>query len=294
MQIIHFITTIEHGGAEHGVCSLAVTQVKNASQVTIVPLKGRPELYEYLIGNGVRVERRLLNRPFVIQILLAFILLLNNRSSVVHSHLPRAEVLVSISSLWSRRFSTRHNSESFLPNMPGLFSRIVSRICLMNAVLISISRGVNDFLISNGEVSKHRSRNIIYYGFTPRFAAVPNSKSSPTRIWNIGTIARLEKQKNIETLISALLPLKSSGITFQLKILGDGPERAKLAQMALDFELEDYVIFLGKTNDVYPYLASWDVFVLPSLYEGFGLVLLEAIDCGVPIIASDIPPAREV
>ena len=74
------------------------------------------------------------------------------------------------------------------------------------------------------------------------------------------------------------------------RVVGDGEERGLLVQMARDLGLEDKVTFVGKvTNeDVGTYIAAADIFVLPSISESFGIVNLEAMACGLPILASRV------
>ena len=96
---------------------------------------------------------------------------------------------------------------------------------------------------------------------------------TPRKAWNV--------------LIEALAPLKDQAWT--LKIAGDGPERARLHSLAASFGLADRVTFLGEIDDAT--LATCydraDLFVLASLYEGFGMVLTEALARGLPCIATD-------
>lgn len=114
-------------------------------------------------------------------------------------------------------------------------------------------------------------------------AEIENRKSK------ILTIARLTPQKSIDTLIAALAFLRARGGTAQLTIIGDGPERAALERQAGNLNLQDSVIFLGALpqKELPPYYAACAVFVLPSIHEGMGLVLAEALLCGAPVIAAN-------
>lgn len=97
----------------------------------------------------------------------------------------------------------------------------------------------------------------------------------------------LTPRKAWSVLIEALAPLK--GQAWTLKIAGDGPEGARLHSLAASLGLSDRVSFLGEVDDAT--LAACydraDLFVLPSRYEGFGMVLTEAIARGLPCIATD-------
>jgi glycosyltransferase involved in cell wall biosynthesis len=77
-------------------------------------------------------------------------------------------------------------------------------------------------------------------------------------------------------------------------LAGDGPLRPRLEELARSLGLAERVLFLGHRDDVPALLASCDLFVLPSLYEGLPLSLLEAMASGRPAIATDVPGSNEV
>jgi phosphatidyl-myo-inositol alpha-mannosyltransferase len=109
-------------------------------------------------------------------------------------------------------------------------------------------------------------------------------------------VGRLERRKGLEPLIRAFTLLKTARPDLRLLVVGDGPERDR-CQGLLPARLRDDVVFLGRVGqDELPrYYASCDLYVSPALGgESFGIVLLEAMAAGVPIVASDIPGYRSV
>jgi glycosyltransferase involved in cell wall biosynthesis len=131
-----------------------------------------------------------------------------------------------------------------------------------------------------------------------RVVVIPMPVSAEFRIQNsepeiqnsqVLTVARLTKQKSIDTLVDALAILRERGSNARLKIIGDGPERAALEQQARDLCLQDRIEFLGALlqKDLPSQYAACAVFVLPSVREGMGLVLTEALLCGAPVIAAN-------
>ncbi len=103
------------------------------------------------------------------------------------------------------------------------------------------------------------------------------------------TVARLTKQKNIDVLIEALGILRGRGVDAQLQIVGDGDQREFLETKTRDLQLDAFVQFLGTRaqTDLPALYAQCDAFVLPSVREGMGLVLAEALLCGAPVIATN-------
>lgn len=112
----------------------------------------------------------------------------------------------------------------------------------------------------------------------------------------IGTVGRLSRVKNQETLLNAAAPLVNKFDDLALVFIGDGPLRSDLADLAADLDIKDSVYFLGHVNrqSVYKIMTAMDIFVFPSYHEGFGVAVAEAMASGVPVIASDIPALREV
>lgn len=108
----------------------------------------------------------------------------------------------------------------------------------------------------------------------------------------IGTLGRLAPQKNQGFLLDVLADLPDVHLAFA----GDGEMRPQLAQRALALGLTGRVHLLGAVppEDVSDFLASLDIFVLPSRFEGLSIALVEAMQAGRPIVASDIPSAAEV
>ena len=101
----------------------------------------------------------------------------------------------------------------------------------------------------------------------------------------IATVGRLVRRKNLTALIMALHRLGRDDV--QLLVIGDGPEQAALQAQAQQLGLGHRVQFRGFVPDStkYQLLAAADVFALPSLHEAFGLVYLEAMHCGLPVVA---------
>ena len=109
---------------------------------------------------------------------------------------------------------------------------------------------------------------------------------SPSKKY-IVAVGRLVRRKDYPTLLRAIRGLNREDV--ELLILGDGPERDNLAGLASELGISHQVQFKGFVSDEMKYqiLANSDVFALISLHEGFGIVYLEAMYCGLPVIAAD-------
>ena len=97
------------------------------------------------------------------------------------------------------------------------------------------------------------------------------------------TVGRLSFEKNIETLIKSFKKISNENVF--LVIVGKGSQKRYLEELVKKLNISKRVIFTGERNDVERFYRIADLFVLPSSYEGFGLVYLEAMACGVPCVA---------
>ncbi|MXR50423.1 glycosyltransferase [Halovenus sp. WSH3] len=110
----------------------------------------------------------------------------------------------------------------------------------------------------------------------------------------IGSVGRLTEQKGYEYLIKAFSEVRREHPTAKLILIGDGPKRDKLEQIAIDEQVRESTHFTGYVPEVYPFLPAFDVGVFPSLWEGLPLAPAECMTAKCPIIASDIPPFNEL
>ena len=134
-------------------------------------------------------------------------------------------------------------------------------------------------------------RNIPQHKFTkiiPNFSGLkPVSKVvKPARIDTIFAAGRFVEKKGFNVLLEALAELKAMDINFSLQLAGDGPKFHSLRTLSIELGLNEHVQFLGRRNDVPNLMKKADLFILPSLREPFGIIVLEAMAMGTPIVAT--------
>lgn len=159
--------------------------------------------------------------------------------------------------------------------------------------IISVSKGVKEDLCRLGGIAKDRVR-VIYnpaaLGISPKRESIRMQQTFWGRgfKYHILSVGTLKVQKDHENLIRAfaLLPTR---LNAKLIILGEGPLRLDLEALVLSLGLKDKVSLPGFVVDPYPWFRSADLFVLSSRWEGFGNVLVEALECGVPVVSTDCP-----
>lgn len=106
------------------------------------------------------------------------------------------------------------------------------------------------------------------------------------------SVGRLQRMKNYQAAINACALLKD--LNFEYHILGDGDEKPALRKLIEEKRLANKVKLLGFQSNVAKHLSRSNIFLMPSYWEGFGLAVVEAMACGLPVVVSDVPGVREI
>jgi glycosyltransferase involved in cell wall biosynthesis len=300
-KVTHLITTIERGGAEKQLLTLASEQVQSGLNVVVLYLKGKPDLRNEFEAAGVEVNNLLFGKSFLKQIYL-FSKYLRRNPSPVHAHLPKSELLAAVVIAKKCFVFSRHNAEPFWPSGPRIISNLLSKyVCKRASQGIAISNAVRSYLIKRGEIPNGYTIDVVYYGFQKDISTnsvglnlITNLMNGRNSNYKIGTIGRLVPQKDYPTLLSAFSNVLESVPNIELYVVGEGHLQKDLIKLSEFLGVNDKVHWLGKTEYVNEFLSKIDLFILPSKYEGFGLVLLEAMVAKKPIIAANNSAIPEV
>lgn len=109
----------------------------------------------------------------------------------------------------------------------------------------------------------------------------------------LGTVGRMEKQKNQMFLLNVLSGVVKRSSKYKLILIGSGSLEGELCRFVEQNKLQEHVIFLGNVSNVNEYMCAMDLFVLPSLYEGLGIVLIEAQAAGLHCLTTRDTVAAE-
>lgn len=189
---------------------------------------------------------------------------------------------------------TLHGGEvpGFLPEEVGTLHKVLApatRIVWNSAAaVVAVSDGLRDLSL---QAVPSVSIEVIPNGvdcecFSP--AETPKRPTTPVQLLFVGRVVR---QKGLSYLLDALATIKAQGIVdWELRIVGDGPLRSRLEEQAVQTGIDDSVEFVGwlPFERIPAEIQSADIFVLPSIIEGMPLVLLQAMACGLPVLATEV------
>lgn len=168
------------------------------------------------------------------------------------------------------------------------------------AHFIAISRAVENEMLARKEATIGQVTTILNALSAPDEATL-KTVSTTRQEWDlkpdlplIVCAARLEQEKSVQTLIAAMAILKKQGVAAHCVIAGEGAEKTALQSQIDQENLSQNVHLLGFRNDVLSLMNAGEIFVLPSLAEPFGLVILEAMALGKPVIATNTGGPPEI
>jgi glycosyltransferase involved in cell wall biosynthesis len=171
--------------------------------------------------------------------------------------------------------------QEFLTSVYGELEASMDRI-------VTVSQSFKQYL--SGYVQQGERIEVIPNGFDEkRFRPIAHDNAVPQFI----TVCRLVPAKGLDVLLKACSELKNKGHNYVLHIIGDGPIREQLEQMAVDLNIYEETIFYGYMLHPEEFMPFFDVFVLPSRAESFGSVFAEAALCSIALIGTDVGGIRE-
>ncbi len=224
------------------------------------------------------------------------------RPDVVHTHLLHADLygipaarLAGVPAV----ITTRHNDDAFRRRFP--IRQVNAALWRLVNAGIAISDAIAHFVREVERAPAHKVHTVRYglealptMDRAAAQAALRRELGLPDEALLLGMVSRLVEQKGIPYALRAFERVGGEFPAAQLVIAGDGLLRVELELMARSLRVADRVHFLGWRADPAAILAALDVFLMPSLWEGFGLVLLEAMAQGLPVVGSAVSAIPEV
>lgn len=301
MKILYIITGLGQGGAERVVCDLADSMYAKGHMVKIVYLTGsvltKPKSDD--------IDLIPINLNGIKSLPVAYIkiskVIKSYQPDIVHSHMVHANILtrlVKLSVPINKLISTAHS------NNEGGWERMLAY--RLTHGLANLTTNVSKTAVLSFEKKKavpKQGMMTVYNGIDlNKFYFHSQSKDSVMKELRLNdsdsillAVGRFNELKDYPNLLQAVHKLKqhfSSG--FKLLIAGDGEQRSILENMIQSLSLDNDIILLGRRDDIPELMSAADLFILPSKYEGFGLVVAEAMACRCLVVATDSGGVSEV
>jgi glycosyltransferase involved in cell wall biosynthesis len=304
LNILHVVETLEVGGLERAVLSLAQEQLGRGHTVAVACLFRAGALASHARSMSIDVIECGKRPGLDIAAATRMRAIIRNRGvGVLHSHNPVSHYYAVAASLGLHgltRISTRHGmgtlGQSFRRDvlyrlaMTGTDHTVtVCKAARARFVSQHIIPSARSSTIPNGvPLSRFMSRNA-----ARRTALIAQCGLQDAEVL-YGTVGRMTDAKDPENLVEAFAEVLRDRPRDVLLFVGDGPMRDQTQRRCSELGLLERVRFLGTRDDVPDLMSSFDVFVLPSKTEGYPLVLVEAAASALPCIATDVGGNSEI
>ena len=213
------------------------------------------------------------------------------RPDVVHTHLVHADVYGALAAR-ATVVSTKHNDDPF---RLGPFRHVERALARRVSRVIAITQALARFTVERVGLPAEKVE-VVHYGLDepPPAWAENRPLLLPEGARVLLAISRLTTQKGVDVAVRALAEVRREHADAVLVVLGEGEEREALERLARDLGVAEAVFLPGRAGDVADWLARAELFVHPARWEGFGLVLLEAMLVGRPVVASAVSAVPEI
>ena len=301
ITIAFFLQNLNGGGAEKSVVNLSNCLTNYGFNIDIVLVNKSVIAYSDELDDRVNIidlkKDRSLKSIFALKKYLE-----KNKPDVIMSSVTHTNIIMILVKLLLMKSTTKvvinqvnHLSSIVESNFKYSFFKIiiiksiVSMYGLADGV-ISMSKGVELDLLQNG--LKGDSTFIYNPVVTDKMLAKSKGSLEDYEGVTFIAIGRLVKQKNFHLLIDAFMLVRKK-IKSRLLILGEGPLRGSLESKISNSSFKHDILLMGFVDNPYIYLKNADVFVLTSLWEGFGNVIVESLALGTQVVSTNCPSGPE-
>ena len=286
-NILHISRTMDIGGAERIVYQLSSDLKDEFDSVHVASTGGLWE--SELAAQGIQHHKILdidSKNPLTVLKLLTSIrqIIKKNEITIVHTHHRMAAFYIRLLKLVHPKLIHVYTAHNVFEDKLPLYG-----FALKNAKSVAVGEAVNKNLKEDVGITDSR---VIYNGVVLKETDDQVDEIISYGGIKFGCVARLSEQKGLTYLLDAMSLLTVKDI--RLFIVGDGELRNELENKVKELDLQDSVTFLGYRKDIVECINSFDFCVLPSVFEGFGLVAIEAFMNSKTLVATDIPGLNEV
>lgn len=305
IRVLHVIDKLSMDGHNPSSCTLLLAELVrqiDASQFStdVCTLRSPDPAENYLVARNVTVIKLGHGAMSPINIVGLVRLIKKGQYDIVHLHGYGAANYGRVASRLTGVANIVHE-HAVLKVQPHQYvaDKLLSKL---TGHAVAISNSVKDFMVKGRSIDQGKIHVIQNGVDIAKYTSVSTDSRSITRneigvsdsTFLAGTVTRLRSEKGNEYLIRAVPEVLAKHSDFKLLIVGEGELRTRLEGLCEELEISHAVEFLGFRNDVPELLALLDIQVIPSLSEGFGLSLVEAMAAGNPIVATSVGGMNEI
>lgn len=301
IRILFFINNLNVGGAETLLLKICngLIEKENEYKIKVIIFENKKNLAPKFEELGIEVAcLNAVEKGPIYKIVASFKEIKKFRPDIVHTHLLLSDRFGQIAALLAGvkiKLSTGHNMTPKKDFQRSITFFLTSRIA--NKIIV-VSKSAKKFYIDN---IKYPANKLIVIHNCPSFTSSNTSKKRKLNLKGLSklvkcvNIGKYNRQKGQVFLIEAMKLLEDSPFNVRLDLYGEESEdySEQLMEKCALLNLTN-VHFRGVTDNVQKVLSESDIFIASSLWEGFHMAIVEAMSLGIPVIATDIPPHREL
>jgi len=298
MKVFLVNSTKTWGGGEKWHLETACTLRDKGYEVSILALQGK-DLFKRSLAAGIRtMPISISNISFINPFCLISLIQLfrHEKPDVLVLNFSADIKTAGIAAKWAGIKNIVYRRGSAIPIRDTLINRLLYKKIITH-IIANSQETKRTILKNNRKLYPSDKISVIYNGIDlAQFDSLPDIqlfKRTDKEVL-IGNVGRLVLQKGQKFLIEMAILLKKKDINFKILIAGEGPLETSLKETAAGAGVEDRIVFLGFINNVKAFMENIDIFVLPSIWEGFGYVLVEAMACRKPVVAFNISSNPEI
>jgi glycosyltransferase involved in cell wall biosynthesis len=291
--VIHVLTSLGFGGVERHMEVIAGVLDHSQMRHIFVAIGGGGATATHLNDLGVQVA--CLGQKIKFPSFGAFTALLRlfrrEKPWVVHTHGAEANLHGLIAAAVAG-VPVRIGEEIGMPSHGNKAKWVFRQIYRPSHRVIGISQSVANWLVVSGEVLPEKV--VCLYNPVQLPEACLSELPDADRKFRVCFVGRLESVKNPLALVRVAHQLVSMGVPLEISIIGEGSQRQRIEQEICEYGLAAHVKLLGFQSDPSLFMRQCHLYAQPSLSEGFGIALVEAMGCGLPVIATRVGGAPEI
>lgn len=302
IRILFFIETLKGGGAEKVLCNLVNHMDQSQFQITVQTLyKEEVSLvtgirYKYCYPSNNSFYNNLKRIEAATRLTYLFHIRDNYDIEVAYLECGATKIMAGSTNKKAKKIAWVHCDLQNIIGDPKEFAKQTKKYYCKFDQVACVSEKVKQ---SFTELFGNTPKSTIVHNVIDDTEIIDKALESlpdgiEKRRTTVTLVGRLTPQKKIERILAAHRRILDDGVDFDLWIVGDGEERARIEAKIKELNLSDRVTLFGFRNNPYPFMANSDLLACSSVYEGYSTFITEGLILGKPIVTTDVSGMREL